>query len=115
MNFKSIPECPFVERKVVCRICDGTSGAMESIFCKESNQKLLDKIFKCTQVKVEPICGIISPVCEFCHFRIEKFDDSFKPSCKEYVVEKFVKHQDPEDDPFNSLDPLTNGHENTGR
>ncbi|XP_055596041.1 zinc finger protein ZFP2-like [Uranotaenia lowii] len=111
MNFKSIPECPFVERKVVCRICDGTSGAMESIFCKESNQKLLDKIFKCTQVKVEPICGIISPVCEFCHFRIEKFDDSFKPSCKEYVVEKFVKHQDPEDDPFNSLDPLTNGHE----
>ncbi|XP_062542328.1 zinc finger protein 26-like [Armigeres subalbatus] len=104
MSLLKNPVCPFEKQEVVCKICEGIDGAMESIFCEQNDHRLLNKIFKSTNVKVEPVCGILSPICEFCRTRIDQFDDDFKPHCKEYVVEKVVSTA-PDDDPFNSLDP----------
>ncbi|XP_058819992.1 zinc finger protein 3 homolog [Topomyia yanbarensis] len=98
--------CPFEKQEVSCKICEGTDGAMESMFCDQNDDRLLNKIFKCTDVKVKPVYGIISPICEFCRSRIEHFDDNFQPQCKEYVVEKVnTISVAPDDDPFNCLDP----------
>ncbi|XP_058453073.1 zinc finger protein ZFP2-like [Malaya genurostris] len=99
--------CPFEKRELSCKICEGTNGAMESMFCDPNDDRLLNKIFKCTDVKVKPVYGIISPICEFCRSRIELFDDNFQPQCKEYVVEKVdTKSVAPDDDPFNCLEPI---------
>ncbi|XP_065083752.1 zinc finger protein 260-like [Ochlerotatus camptorhynchus] len=95
--------CPFEKQEVICKICEGTDGAMESIFCERNDYRLLNKIFKSTNVKVQPVCGILSPICEFCRTRIDQFDDNFQPRCKEYVVEKIISTA-PDDDPFNCLD-----------
>lgn len=96
--------CPFEKQQVACKICEGTDGAMESIFCEQDDHRLLNKIFKSTNVKVKPVCGILSPICEFCRARIDQFDDNFQPRCKEYVVEKVISTA-PAYDPFNCLDP----------
>ncbi|XP_055639127.1 zinc finger protein 678-like [Toxorhynchites rutilus septentrionalis] len=99
--------CPFEKQKLACKICEGTNGAMESMFCNEDDERLLSKIFKCTNVTVKPVCGIISPICEFCRSRIDQFDDTFQPRCKEYVVERVTSCTGPEDDPFNCIDPMS--------
>ncbi|KXJ83148.1 hypothetical protein RP20_CCG008817 [Aedes albopictus] len=77
MSLAKNPVCPFEKQEVVCKICEGTDGAMESIFCEPNDHRLLNKIFKSTNVK---------------------------PRCQEYVVEK-IKFTAPAYDPFNCLDP----------
>lgn len=59
-------------------------------------------LFRC---QLKPVCGMISPVCEFCRCRIDQFDETFQPQQKEYVVEKIrTDTEAPNDDPFNCVE-----------
>ncbi|XP_055549093.1 zinc finger protein 431-like [Wyeomyia smithii] len=105
MSLINYDACPFEKQDIRCKICECTEGAMESIFCESNNERLLDKIARCTGVELKPAYGMISPVCEFCRCRIDQFDDTFKPQQKEYVVEKVrTCSEAPDDDPFNCLE-----------
>uniref|UniRef100_A0A182NTD9 C2H2-type domain-containing protein n=1 Tax=Anopheles dirus TaxID=7168 RepID=A0A182NTD9_9DIPT len=60
---------------------------MGSIICSETDEKLLEKIYNSTNVRVQPRKGIITPVCEYCRNRIDEYDENFKPYEKEYFLE----------------------------
>uniref|UniRef100_A0A182SDJ0 C2H2-type domain-containing protein n=1 Tax=Anopheles maculatus TaxID=74869 RepID=A0A182SDJ0_9DIPT len=60
---------------------------MGSILCPETDTKMLEKIYKSTNVRVQPRKGIITPVCEYCRSRIDEYDEHFKPYMKEYYLE----------------------------
>uniref|UniRef100_A0A182Q7X2 C2H2-type domain-containing protein n=1 Tax=Anopheles farauti TaxID=69004 RepID=A0A182Q7X2_9DIPT len=105
INFDS----PFVKKENCCKICGGTDGPMESIFCKADNTALLNKIYKCTRVEVTPVCGLISPICEYCHRRIDEFDENAQPRVIEFVIKTELEPEPLEYDPLNvgnMIDPM---------
>uniref|UniRef100_A0A182NGX6 Cytochrome P450 n=1 Tax=Anopheles dirus TaxID=7168 RepID=A0A182NGX6_9DIPT len=94
-------DSPFVKKENCCKICGGTDGPMESIFCKADNTALLNKIYKCTRVEVTPVCGLISPICEYCHRRIDEFDENAQPRVVEFLIKTELEPETLEYDPLN--------------
>ncbi|XP_053674513.1 zinc finger protein 37-like [Anopheles nili] len=97
-------DSPFVKKEKSCKICGATDGPMESIFCKADDTALLDKIYKCTRVEVTPVCGLISPICEYCNRRIDDFDENAPPKVVEFVIKNEMEHDSLEHDPLNVAD-----------
>uniref|UniRef100_A0A182KGU1 C2H2-type domain-containing protein n=1 Tax=Anopheles christyi TaxID=43041 RepID=A0A182KGU1_9DIPT len=100
---------PFVKKEKCCKICGGTEGPMESIFCNADDTALLNKIFKCTRVEVTPVCGLISPICEYCHRRIDQFDENAQPKVVEFVIKTELEPEPLDYDPLNVgnlIDPM---------
>ena len=77
---------------------------MSSIFCNADDEKLINKIFKCTRVEVTPVCGLISPVCESCRIRVEQFDENAKTKVIEFVIKTESDQQELGFDPLSFLD-----------
>uniref|UniRef100_A0A182QEY4 Protein krueppel n=1 Tax=Anopheles farauti TaxID=69004 RepID=A0A182QEY4_9DIPT len=73
---------------MTCKICDEKHETMGSIICPETDEKMLDKIYNSTNVRVQPRKGIITPVCEYCRNRIDEYNENFKPYEKEYFLER---------------------------
>ncbi|XP_041772816.1 zinc finger protein 37-like [Anopheles merus] len=94
-------DSPFVKKEQCCKICGETEGPMESIFCKADDTAMLNKIYKCTRVEVTPVCGLISPVCEHCHRRIDAFDENAPPKVIEYVIKTDLDPEPLDYDPLN--------------
>uniref|UniRef100_A0A182WFI2 ZAD domain-containing protein n=1 Tax=Anopheles minimus TaxID=112268 RepID=A0A182WFI2_9DIPT len=92
-----------------CKICEESYETMGSIICPPTDTKLLEKIYKSTNVRVQPRKGIITPVCEYCRNRIDEYDEEFKPYMKEYYIESVGSENASEDA---SIDPLAIGFEN---
>ncbi|XP_053661843.1 zinc finger and SCAN domain-containing protein 12-like [Anopheles marshallii] len=70
-----------------CKICKESYETMGSIICPQTDTKMLEKIYKSTNVRVQPRKGIITPVCEYCRSRIDEYDEDFKPYMVEYDLE----------------------------
>ncbi|XP_050072466.1 zinc finger protein 271-like [Anopheles maculipalpis] len=79
--------CTFEVVPNACKICEENYEMMGSIICPETDTNMLEKIFKSTNVRVQPRKGIITPVCEYCRSRIDEYDEHFKPYVKEYYLE----------------------------
>ncbi|XP_052896927.1 zinc finger protein with KRAB and SCAN domains 8-like [Anopheles moucheti] len=102
-------DSPFVKKENSCKICGENEGPMESIFCKADDTALLNKIYKCTRVKVTPVCGLISPICEYCHRRIDEFDENALPKVVEFVIKTELEPESLDYDPLNvgnMVDPM---------
>ncbi|XP_052899378.1 zinc finger protein 501-like [Anopheles moucheti] len=70
-----------------CKICEESYETMGSIICPQTDTKMLEKIYKSTNVRVQPRKGIITPVCEYCRSRIDEYDEDFKPYMMEYYLD----------------------------
>uniref|UniRef100_A0A1I8JUT4 C2H2-type domain-containing protein n=1 Tax=Anopheles funestus TaxID=62324 RepID=A0A1I8JUT4_ANOFN len=92
-----------------CKICEERYETMGSIICPPTDTKMLEKIYKSTNVRVQPRMGIISPVCEYCRSRIDEYDEQFKPYMKEYYLESVEGDNVLGDE---SIDPLAAVNEN---
>ncbi|XP_049299522.1 zinc finger protein 3 homolog [Anopheles funestus] len=102
-------DSPFVKKENSCKICGENEGPMESIFCKADDIALLNKIYKCTRVEVTPVCGLISPICEYCHRRIDEFDENAQPKVVEFVIKTELEPEPLDYDPLNVgnlVDPM---------
>uniref|UniRef100_A0A182M8P8 C2H2-type domain-containing protein n=1 Tax=Anopheles culicifacies TaxID=139723 RepID=A0A182M8P8_9DIPT len=95
----------------VCKICEESYETMGSIICAQTDTKMLDKIYKSTNVRVQPRKGIITPVCEYCQSRIDEYDEEFKPYMKEYYIESVVSDNASGDAINASIDPLADAFE----
>lgn len=51
--------------------------------------------------QVTPVCGLISPVCEHCHRRIDAFDENAPPKVIEYVIKTDLDPEPLDYDPLN--------------
>ncbi|XP_035913555.1 zinc finger protein 691-like isoform X1 [Anopheles stephensi] len=102
-------DSPFVKKENSCKICGENEGPMESIFCNADDKALLNKIYKCTRVEVTPVCGLISPICEYCHRRIDQFDENAQPKVVEFVIKTELEPEPLDYDPLNVgnlIDPM---------
>ena len=85
---------------------------MESMFCNENDKELLDRIFEATRVRVTPVSGLISPICESCRTKIESYDMNAMPIMRDFVLRPEttapqVVKDDPFGDPFaDPIDPM---------
>ncbi|XP_058125740.1 zinc finger protein 771-like [Anopheles ziemanni] len=94
-------DSPFVKKEKCCKICGATDGPMESIFCNAEDTAMLNKIYKSTRVEVTPVCGLISPICEACHRRIDEYDEHAQPKVIEYVIKTELDDDTLDYDPLN--------------
>uniref|UniRef100_A0A3F2Z149 C2H2-type domain-containing protein n=1 Tax=Anopheles minimus TaxID=112268 RepID=A0A3F2Z149_9DIPT len=102
-------DSPFVKKENSCKTCGENEGPMESIFCKPDDTALLNKIYKCTRVEVTPVCGLISPICEHCHRRIDEYDENAQPKVVEFVIKTELEPEPLDYDPLNVsnlVDPM---------
>lgn len=57
-----------LSKNVLCRLCLSDSSVSYPIFAEGSN--LADKILECTSIKVEPVEGVPSNICEICKSKL---------------------------------------------
>uniref|UniRef100_A0A182YN48 Uncharacterized protein n=1 Tax=Anopheles stephensi TaxID=30069 RepID=A0A182YN48_ANOST len=103
---------PFEVVPNACKICEESYEAMGSIICPEADTKMLEKIYKSTNVRVQPRNGIITPVCDCCRSRIDEYDEHFKPYVKEYYLDTGESDGVLGDKLNEMIDPLADAAEN---
>lgn len=64
----------------ICRLCLSTDGQMEDLFFNPENEQLVEEIFECTSVKMEPANGIISAICPRCKLKLVEIYN-FREQC----------------------------------